>query len=83
MNVVFMSERQLQRKLKALVDRSPSDYLRIFRLNKAKVKLREGGRVSNIALDVGFGSQAYFSKCFKAQFCMTAKQYQASGEEKF
>jgi signal transduction histidine kinase/CheY-like chemotaxis protein/ligand-binding sensor domain-containing protein len=80
---VFMSERQLQRKLKALVDRSPSDYLRIFRLNKAKVKLREGGRVSNIALDVGFGSQAYFSKCFKAQFCMTAKQYQASGEEKF
>jgi signal transduction histidine kinase/DNA-binding response OmpR family regulator/ligand-binding sensor domain-containing protein len=78
---VFMSERQLQRKLKALVDRSPSDYLRVYRLNKAKVKLRQGGRVSNIALDVGFGSQAYFSKCFKAQFGMTAKQYQASTEE--
>lgn len=75
---VFMSERQLQRKLKALVDRSPSDYLRNFRLNQSKIRLREGSRVSHVSLDVGFSSQAYFSKCFKAQFGLTPKQYQTS-----
>ncbi|WMS86045.1 hybrid sensor histidine kinase/response regulator transcription factor [Pleionea litopenaei] len=75
-DVVAMSERQLQRKLKALVDRSPSDYLRNFRLNKSKGELRKGLRVSEVAFAVGFNSQAYFSKCFKAQFGLTAKEYQ-------
>ncbi|NVJ51744.1 MAG: response regulator, partial [Gammaproteobacteria bacterium] len=75
-----MSERQLQRKFKALFDRSPSDYLRSFRLTKSKEQLRKGLRVSEVAFNVGFNSQAYFSKCFKAQFGMTAKEYQESGK---
>ncbi|MCO7226644.1 ATP-binding protein [Pleionea sp. CnH1-48] len=76
-----MSDRQLQRKLKALVDRSPNDYLRSYRLMKAKEELGKGLRISEVAFNVGFSSQAYFSKCFKAQFGMTAKEYQRSGEQ--
>ena len=73
---VAMSERQLQRKLKAVLDHSPNEYLRAYRLNRAKKLLLQGSRVGDVADDVGFTSQAYFAKCFKAQFGMTARQYQ-------
>ncbi len=71
-----MSDRQLQRKLKAVIDHSPVEYLRAYRLKRAVEKLETGMPVGLVADDVGFSSPAYFSSCFKAQFGATPSEYQ-------
>ena len=73
-SAVIMSERQLFRKLKSVFDMTPSEYLRRFRLEKAKQLLIEGKSVSYTTFEVGFASQSYFSKCFKAQFGYSPNQ---------
>ncbi|MEL7387363.1 MAG: response regulator, partial [Pseudomonadota bacterium] len=71
-----LSERQLQRKLKVLLNITPSEYLRNYRLSKAAELLRQGRQISLVIDDVGFSSRSYFSKFFKAKYGMTAKEYQ-------
>lgn len=63
-----MSDRQLQRKAKALTGRSPVHYLRQFRLEESLHYLREGIPVGQAAKTVGFSSHAYFTSCFKARY---------------
>ena len=66
-----MSSRQLGRKMKSLLDLTPAESIRSFRLKKAAQLLREGQTPSIVAHQVGFSSHSYFSQCFKAQFnCM-------------
>nr|WP_256489721.1 ATP-binding protein [Pleionea sp. CnH1-48] len=74
---VAMSERQLFRKLKALLDMTPTHYLRDYRLVKAADLLRLGQPASNVALDVGFASYSYFGKCFKAKYRVAPSDFQA------
>lgn len=46
------------------------------RLNKAAVLLRQGEfTVSEVSYKVGFEDPFYFSKCFKAHFDCTPKNY--------
>nr|WP_256435599.1 ATP-binding protein [Aliikangiella sp. G2MR2-5] len=71
---MMMGERQLQRKLKALLDVSPNEYLRVTRLKKAKEMLQKGEIIKVVAYSVGFSSIAYFSNCFKAHFGKTPNQ---------
>ncbi|SFD32090.1 ATP-binding protein [Pseudoalteromonas denitrificans] len=71
-----VSERQLQRKLKTLLDMSPNNYIKEFRLGKAKERLLNGEQIGQVALTVGFTSQTYFGRCFKERFSCTPKQYQ-------
>ncbi len=70
-----LSERQLQRKLKALVNRSPSEHLRIFRLRRAAELIRDGHPIGNVAADTGFSSASHFAACFKALFDKTPSEY--------
>ncbi|MEP2539016.1 MAG: ATP-binding protein, partial [Kangiellaceae bacterium] len=72
---VNMGERQFYRKLRSIVDMTPNEYLRRFRLEKSKEILRAGKSASYTAFEVGFSSQNYFSKCFKAQYSMTPTQF--------
>lgn len=66
---VGLSRMQLHRKLKALTNESPGDFLRLMRLKKAKRLLESrAGNVSEIAYEVGFNNLSYFSKCYKEQF---------------
>jgi DNA-binding response OmpR family regulator len=67
-SLVAMSERQLQRKLKALTNSSPREFLRRFRLEKSVELLRAGDSAGNVGFAVGFSSQSYFTSCFKAQY---------------
>jgi ligand-binding sensor domain-containing protein/signal transduction histidine kinase/AraC-like DNA-binding protein len=63
------SRSQFYRKLNAIIGTNPLEYLKVFRLNKAKEMLETGKwTVSNVAYDVGFNDPHYFSICFKAQF---------------
>lgn len=72
---VAMSERQFHRKLKSIVDLTPGEYLRRFRLNKAKAMLMSGKSSNVVTYEIGFSSQSYFSKCFKAQFGLSPSEY--------
>jgi len=71
-----MSERQLQRKIKALIDITPLELLKRFRLEKAKLQLRQNMQVGLVAQSCGFSSQTYFGRCFKEHFGITPKAYQ-------
>lgn len=66
---VGLSRTHFHKKLKALVGKSPSQYVRTVRLYRAK-QLLEGavGNISDIAYSVGFSSLSYFSRCFKEEF---------------
>jgi YesN/AraC family two-component response regulator len=62
---VNMSRMQLHRKLKALTDQSPGEFLRRFRLERAKQLLSiEGTQVSEVCFKVGFNNVSHFSKAF-------------------
>lgn len=66
---VSMSRSQLHRKLVALTDQSASEFIRSYRLNLAKNKIRNGeGSISEIAYEVGFNSPSYFSRAFREKF---------------
>ncbi|NQZ09043.1 MAG: response regulator [Algicola sp.] len=71
-----LSERQLQRKIKALFDVSIPEMVRNYRLNKAIERLNGGQRASQVYFSVGFSSHSYFSSCFKAKFGQTPSEYQ-------
>ena len=74
-SAVAMSERQLFRKLKSTLDMSPKEYLRRFRMEKARQLLQQGETTTNTAFEVGYSSQSYFSQSFKAQFGCSPSQY--------
>lgn len=66
---VGMSERQLQRKLKAITNKSPIQLISSVRLHRAKeLILKQQGNVGEIAFKMGFSSPSYFSKSFKREF---------------
>ena len=69
------SDRQLNRKLNALVDLNFTNFLKKFRLEQAKKRLLETGKVGNVAYDVGFASPSYFGACFKNEYDETPREY--------
>jgi len=70
------SRSQFFRKVKAIIDISPIEYLNVFRLNKAKEMIETGKwTISNVAYDVGFNDPHYFSLCFKNHFGFPPSYY--------
>ncbi len=66
---VPMSQMQLYRKLKALTGKTPSQFIRSYRLQKGLELLQKGGlNISEIAYDVGFTDPSYFSRVFLNEF---------------
>jgi len=72
---VALSERQLQRKLRALYQKTPAEYIRYYRIDRAKELLLTGRSISLTANDVGFNSASYFSTTFKTVTGHTPKKY--------
>lgn len=71
-----LSRVHLYRKVKELAGVTPTDFLRNYRLKKAAAMLRrKAGNVNEVAYATGFGSPAYFSKCFKAVYNITPTEY--------
>ena len=67
---LYMSRSQLFRKIKTLTGKSPSAFLRTFRLNKAKklLVLHPDKNISEVAYSTGFNSPKYFSNVFLEEF---------------
>jgi AraC-like DNA-binding protein len=71
-----MSKTQLHRKMKALTDQAPGEFLRNYRLKRAAQILEQrGGSVTEVAFAVGFGSLSYFTRCFKDRFGHSPTEY--------
>ena len=73
---MFMSQRQLLRKFNGVLDISPTEYLRRYRLERAKELIINGMSPGSVALEVGFSSHTHFGKCFKAQFGCAPSSYE-------
>lgn len=66
---VGTSRSTLHRKMNALTNMTPNDFIRMIRLKKAAELLKTGKfSVSEVAYDTGFNDPRYFSKCFKEFF---------------
>jgi AraC-like DNA-binding protein len=66
---IGMSRSQLFRKMTALINTSPSDFIRSFRLAKAKTLLETTDlTVSEVTYQVGFKDVAHFSKSYQEEF---------------
>jgi signal transduction histidine kinase/DNA-binding response OmpR family regulator len=64
-----MSRSQLFRKMKALTDTSPSDFIRDFRMQQARTLLESRQfSVKEVAYKVGFKDISHFSKSFQEAF---------------
>ncbi|MDQ4139563.1 MAG: ATP-binding protein [Bacteroidota bacterium] len=75
---IGMSRMQLHRKLTALTNQSPGEFIRTFRLKRAAQLLDKNcGNISEIAFSLGFSSLTYFTKCFKEQYGQTPSDYLA------
>lgn len=74
---LVLSKSQLYRKITSLTGYSPNDLLKEYRLEKAKELLRiKKHNVSEVALETGFTSPSYFTKCFKTRFGLLPLAYQ-------
>lgn len=66
---IGISERQVQRKVKAITNKSPNQLISSVRLHRAKELLFDNTfNVSEIAFRAGFSNPSYFSKIFKKEF---------------
>ncbi|MCP5049732.1 MAG: response regulator, partial [bacterium] len=67
--ILEMSQATLYRKIQALTGKTPTDFIRSYRVKRAAqfLQAREG-TISEAADRVGFPDRSYFAKCFKDQF---------------
>jgi DNA-binding response OmpR family regulator len=73
---VGLSRTQLYRKLFALTNQAPSDFIRTLRLRRAANLLGQGaGNVSEVAYKVGFRDASTFSKAFVKEYGCPPSEY--------
>jgi len=73
---INMSGSTLFRKLHALTDQSPTEFIRTIRLKRAASLLEQNfGNVSQISYEVGFNNLSYFNKSFKKLFGVSPMEY--------
>ncbi|MDL2221697.1 response regulator [Parabacteroides sp. OttesenSCG-928-N08] len=76
-----MSRVYFYKKILALTDKTPSEFIRFIRLQRAAALLQKSQLyVNEIALQVGFNEPKYFRKHFKDEFGMTPNEYKKAHE---
>ena len=74
-----ISDSTLYKKLKVLTGESPNSLIRIMRLKRAASLLEKNeSSITEILMSVGFSNPSYFTRCFKAYFGVTPREYQSS-----
>ena len=69
------------RKLKAITDQSASKFIRNYRLHSASELIKLGtANITEIAYQVGFSSQTYFSSFFQELFDCSPSNYRSQFE---
>ena len=66
---LFVSRSQLNRKLNAITNQGPGEFIRIYKLKRAAQMIIENKlSITQIAYEVGFGSPAQFTRAFQKYF---------------
>ena len=66
---LFVSRTQLHRKIMAITEQAPGEFIRTIKLERAAVLLSEGKlSVTQIAYEIGFSSPAQFTRAFTKHF---------------
>jgi len=80
-----MSRTHFYRKLKAIINQHPTEFMQTFRLKKAVLLFKNNyGNISEVAYSIGFNSLTYFTRLFKKYHGMTPSEYiQQIPENKF
>ena len=76
-NELGISRVQLYRKVKALIGKSPSDYISDIRLSRAKLLLNSEMPIADVAYQTGFSSPAYFSTSFKNKYQISPSDFKS------
>ena len=75
-DLLNMSRTSFYNKLKALTGQAPADYVRLIRLNCARVLLREHRYpITEVAEMTGFSDARYFREVFKKHFGVSPSRY--------
>lgn len=75
---VFLSKSYFSKIITAELGMSFNDYLKVMRIGRSKTLLRDSKMtLAEIAQEVGFVDQAYFTRVFKEQVGMTPGKYRA------
>ena len=76
-DIMGLSRSNLYRKLKGLIQISPSDLIIKIKLNHAEelMKTKKTSRISDIAYESGFNDPKYFSTLFKKHYGKTPKEF--------
>jgi len=73
---MYMNRSQFFKKMKALTNQTPSEYLRDYRMEKAlEFMLKDKIPVSEVNYKVGISSRTYFTKCFKEFYGKTPGEF--------
>jgi len=81
-NDVGLSRMQLYRKLKALTNQSPNEFIRTVRLKRAAQLIHlDQMTISQITYEVGFNDLQYFRDCFKKHFGVNPSDYGKSSTD--
>ena len=67
-DLLSISRNILYAKIKQLTGLTPTKYVRLIRLQKAKTLLEQGRSVKEVSYEVGFQKPEYFSKIYKKEF---------------
>jgi signal transduction histidine kinase/DNA-binding response OmpR family regulator len=67
-DLLLINRNILYEKLKSLTGLTPTRYIRVIRLKKAKILLEQGKTIKEVSYEVGFQKPEYFSKIFKKEF---------------
>ena len=70
-----MSRTSFYIQLKSLTGKSPQDFIRVIRLERAASLLRAGKSVTEVAMLTGFDNTKYFSTVFKKYFNVPPSKY--------
>lgn len=77
-NLSSAEERRLERACWMWIGTSPKRILRVQRIRRAKMALKEGGPIIDVALDLGFSDQAHLTRESRLLLGKTPKHIQMS-----
>lgn len=73
---MFMSRSQLTRKMQSATGQGPGEFIRNYKLSRsAKLILEKKLSITQIALEVGFGSPAQFTRAFQKHFSCLPSEF--------
>ncbi|MCW8879952.1 MAG: FHA domain-containing protein [Kangiellaceae bacterium] len=72
---LYMSSRQLQRRVKEICGDTPNSLVTRVKMNRAKIMLECGAHIEKIAEDCGFSCSKSLSRAFKKNFDCTPGKY--------